>query len=244
MLLRTIHVELLKLRRSSVWLAFLILPILSAVLGTFNYLQNTAILQDKWYSLWTQQTLFCCYFFMPALIGVYCSYLFRLEHLNHNWNSVMTAPVPVSCIYFSKLISASMMVILTQLWIALIYIISGLLAGLLMPFPTEMLLWLFDGAVGGIVICAIQLCFSLIIRSFAVPVGISLMGGIFGLLILAKGYGVWFPYSLLCLGMRANKPGGAMQCSTELFVINSVLYLTVCALFAVLWLKKRDVRAE
>ena len=180
---------------------------------------------------------------MPALIGVYCSYLFRLEHLNHNWNSVMTAPVQVAYIFLSKLISASIMIILTQAWIALIFVISGIAAGLSMPFPPEMLLWLMDGAVGGIVICAIQLCFSLVIRSFAVPVGISLIGGIAGLVILARGYGVWFPYSLLCLGMRANKPGGAMQCSTEQFAVNSVLYLMVCILFAVFWLRKRDVRA-
>ncbi|HBC92464.1 MAG TPA: multidrug ABC transporter permease, partial [Pelotomaculum sp.] len=50
-------------------------------------------------------------------------------------------------------------------------------------------------------------------------------------------------YSLLCLGMRANKPGGAMQCSTEQFVLSSVFYLMVCLLFAVIWLKKRDVSA-
>ena len=90
-------------------------------------------------------------------------------------------------------------------------------------------------------ICAFQLCLSLVIRSFAVPVGIALIGGILGLVAMAKGYGVWFPYSLLCLGMRANQPGGAMQCSTEQFLLNALFYLGVCIIFAVLWLKKRDV---
>lgn len=73
MLVRTIRAEWMKLRRSPVWLAFFLLPILAAVMGTFNYLQNTNILQDEWYSLWTQHTLFTCYFFLPA---INCWYFF------------------------------------------------------------------------------------------------------------------------------------------------------------------------
>jgi len=243
MLVRTLRAEKMKLYHSPVWLAFLLLPILPAVMGTFNYLQNVGILPDQWYSLWTQHTLFTCYFFLPATIGVYCSYLCRLEHVNHNWNAVMTAPVPLLYIYLSKLFAATVMVLLTEAWIGILFIISGKLCGLTSPIPPELPEWLLYGVAGGIVICALQLCISLAIRSFAVPVGIALIGGISGLAALAKGYGVWFPYSLLCLGMRSNQPGGAMQCGTEQFILSSIFYLAVCILFAVIWLKTRDVVA-
>lgn len=243
MLIRTIRAEIIKLRRSPVWLAFLIMPILPAVMGTFNYINNIGILQDKWYSLWTQHALFTCYFFLPAIIGVYCSYLFRLEHTNHNWNSVMQAPVPVSYIYFAKLWTASVMVMLTQVWIGFLFIISGKLAGIDTPIPSQLPVWLFCGAVGGIVICSLQLCFSMIIRSFAVPVGLAMIGGIAGLATFMKGFGAWFPYSLLSLGMRANYPAGSMQCSLGQFIMNSSIFLIIFCLLAVLWLKKRDVIA-
>jgi hypothetical protein len=239
--LRTIRAERMKLLHSPVWLTFIILPIIPAVMGTFNYLLNTGILQNQWYSLWTQHTLFTCYFFLPAIIGVYCSYLCRLEHTNHNWNAIMTVPVPVSQIYLAKLFTAAIMVLLTQIWTGVLFVISGKLSGLTVPIPPELLTWLLFGAIGGIVICAIQLCFSLVIRSFAVPVGIALIGGVAGLAALAKGYGVWFPYSLLSLGMRASRPDGAMQCSIEQFILSSIFYLAVCIVFAILWLKKRDV---
>jgi hypothetical protein len=241
MLLRRLRAERMKLRHSPVWLAFLILPVLPAVMGTFNYLQNTEILQDQWYSLWTQHTLFLCYFFFPAILGVYCSYLCRLEHLNRNWNAVMTAPVPVPYVYLSKLVIASAMVIMTQLWVGVLFVISGTLCGMAAPIPHELFAWLLCGAVGGIVVCALQLCVSLVIRSFAVPVGLALIGGIAGLTAMAKGYGVYFPYSLLCIGMRANHPGGPMQCDTGQFVLSSLFYLVICFLFAAIWLKKRDV---
>lgn len=243
MFLRTLRAEQMKLRHSPVWLAFLILPIIPAVMGTFNYLQNIDILQDQWYSMWTQHTLFTCYFFLPATIGVYCSYLCRLEHTNHNWNAVMTAPVPVSAIYLAKLAVASAMVLLTQIWIGVLFVLSGKMFGMSAPVPPELAEWLLYGAVGGIVICALQLCVSLVIRSFAVPVGIALIGGVAGLAAVAKGYGVWFPYSLLSLGMRANHPGGPLQCGTGQFFLNCLLYLILCIAFAIGWLKKRDVVA-
>lgn len=244
MFFRTLQAERMKLHHSPVWFAFLILPILPAVMGTFNYLQNIGILQDQWYSLWTQHTLFTCYFFLPAVIGIYCSYLCRLEHLNHNWNAVMTAPVPVSSVYLSKLVMASIMVLLTQVWIGVLFVISGKLCGLGSPIPTDLPVWLLCGAVGGIVICALQLCVSLVIRSFAVPVGIALIGGIAGLAAFARGYGVWCPYSLLSLGMRANHPGGPLECGTGQFALNSLFFLAACMIFAVVWLKKRDVVAS
>lgn len=243
MFLRTLHAEQIKLRHSPAWLAFFILPVLPAVMGTFNYLQNISILQDQWYSLWTQHTLFACYFFLPAIIGVYCSYLCRLEHTNHNWNTIMTVPVPISYIYLSKLFTASVLVLLTHVWIGVLFVISGKLSGLVAPIPLEVLVWLLYGTVGGVVICALQLCISLVIRSFAVPVGLALIGGITGLVALSKGYGALYPYSLLCLGMRANRPDGAMQCSVEQFALGSLFYLAVCITFAIVWLRKRDVIA-
>ena len=81
--------------------SFFVLPVISAIYGTYNYLQNLGILTDQWYSLWTQHTLFYALFFFPVLVGVYAAYLWRLEHMGHNWNLIMAAPVrpalPVSC---------------------------------------------------------------------------------------------------------------------------------------------------
>lgn len=241
MLLKTLRAEGLKLRHSPVWLAFFILPVLPAVLGTFNYLQNIAILGDQWYSLWTQHTLFTCYFFLPAVIAVYCSYLCRLEHANHNWNLLLTAPVPVSYLCLAKFLLASFMVLLTQIWTGLLFVLSGKLAGLTGPVPPELGSWLFFGTGGGMVICALQLCLSLVIRSFAVPVGLALIGGVTGLAALAKGYGVLYPYTLLSLGMRVNRPAGEMQCGAGEFLVSCLFYLALCAVFAVAWLKRRDL---
>ena len=64
MLLQCLRAERLKCRHAPVWLAFLILPLFPAVLGTGNYLANQSVLQNGWYSLWTQHTLFAAMFFL------------------------------------------------------------------------------------------------------------------------------------------------------------------------------------
>ena len=97
MLLRCIRAENRKLHASPIWFMFFILPIISAGYGTFNYLQNLEILRDGWYSLWTQHTLFYSLFFFPCMVAVYAAYLWRLEHIGHNWNLIMAEPVPVPC---------------------------------------------------------------------------------------------------------------------------------------------------
>ena len=84
MLLACMKSEQLKMRRSNIWIAFLILPIIPAIMGTKNYLNNLAILSSEWSSLWTQETLFYSNFFFAPLIAVCCSYLWRMENQNKN----------------------------------------------------------------------------------------------------------------------------------------------------------------
>ena len=46
MLLRLLKAERMKLKRSPVWLAFLFMPVVPALLGTINYMANIEILQS------------------------------------------------------------------------------------------------------------------------------------------------------------------------------------------------------
>ena len=152
MLLRLLKAERLKLKRSPVWLAFLLMPIVPALLGTLNYIGNIDILKGEWYSLWTQHTLFTCYFFLPVMVGVYCAYLMRLEHDQHNWNKMLTLPVQRPLIFLAKLITASAMIMLSELWIGILFVISGKLIGMTTPVPLRsVVIWCLFGTLGGTV---------------------------------------------------------------------------------------------
>lgn len=242
MLLRCLKTEIQKCRRSPVWLAFLVLPIFPAILGTGNYLGNIEVLDNAWYSLWSQHTLFSSMFFLPALLGVFCAWQWRLEHTDHNWNSFLTAPVPVRDLYAAKLILAAMMSVLAQVCIGALFLLSGKIAGISGPVPPELPEWLLYGALGGLSVCAVQLFLSLIIRAFSPPVAMGLAGGILGLMFTAQGCGYTFPYSLLCLGMRANNP--QMELDLVPFSLSALAYITIFAFLSLQYLRKRDVAAE
>lgn len=132
MFLSVWHAEHLKLRHSPMWIAFFLLPLIPAFFGTVNYLGNVTILKDRWYSLWTQHTLFSCYFFLPLVIGVYCAYLWRLEHSGYNWNLMLTAPVHRSMLVLAKLANAAVLTALVIVWTSVLYIAAGLLCDLVL----------------------------------------------------------------------------------------------------------------
>ena len=242
MLLRCLRTEVQKCRRSPVWLAFVLLPIFPAILGTGNYLGNIEVLDNAWYSLWSQHTLFSSMFFLPALLGVFCAWQWRLEHTDHNWNSFLTAPVPVRDLYTAKLILAAVVSLLAQACIGVLFLLSGKIVGISNPVPPELPGWLLCGALGGVSVCAVQLFFSLVIRAFAPPVAFSLAGGILGLMFTAQGWGYVFPYSLLCLGMRANNP--QMELDLLPFVLSALVYIVIFALLSLGYFKRRDIAAE
>lgn len=242
MLLRCLKAEIQKCRRSPVWAAFLVLPIFPAILGTGNYLGNIEVLDNAWYSLWSQHPLFSSMFFLPALLGVFCAWQWRLEHTDHNWNIFLTAPAPIWELYTAKLILAAVVSLLSQGCIGVLFLLSGKIAGISGPVPPELPGWLICGALGGISVCAVQLFFSLVIRAFAPPVAFGLVGGILGLMFTAQGLGYAFPYSLLCLGMRANNP--QMELDLIPFVLSALVYTVVFAFLSLRYLKKRDIAAE
>ena len=243
MLFRVLKAELIKGRRAPVWLAFVVLPLIPAVLGTANYRANIGILDDLWLSLWTQHTLFSAYFFLPALLGVYCAWEWRLEHSDRNFNSYLTMPVSRTTLYLAKLLPAVGVSIFTQALVGVYFVASGKLVGMTVAVPwTQLADWLLCGALGSIAICAVQLFLSLWLRSFAVPVALALVGGIIGLLFTSQGWGIYFPYALLSLGMRANNPNLVLELPQ--FILSAVFYTLLFAALTICLLKKRDVSGE
>lgn len=239
---RLLKAERMKLKRSPVWLAFLIMPIIPAALGTLNYMANIELLKSEWYSLWTQHTLFTDYFFLPVMIGVYCAYIMRIENNNHNWNKVLTMPVSRPKIFISKVIMASFMVLISEIWIGVLFVISGRIAGItaLLPYKS-VIIWCLFGTLGGVVMTAAQLFISMLIKSFALPIGISFAGGLSGLVFLTKGFGHVWPYSLMAYGMNSNSPQQLMDTGYESFICICIVYIIVFTVIGSIVLSKKDV---
>lgn len=243
MLLTCIKAENMKLKRSFIWIAFLLIPIIPAFMGTGNYVQNLDLLKAEWFSLWTQQTLFYSNFFYAPLIAIYAAFLWRVENFNHNRNCLMTAPVPIYCIFLSKLVSVFLVTLLTQIWVGIIYLICGKIVGLPGLPPLQIYYWLFRGVIGGMSVAAAILLLAMVIKSFAVPVAIALIGGISGLIISNAGMGMYYPFSLMMMGMNSNKYEDVLGSTQLQFFFFSGFYILLFCFIGIKLLNKRDVQA-
>lgn len=243
MLLRCIHAENHKMKHSVIFPVCIFIPIIPAIMGTFNYLQNIGLLTPGWYSLWTQLTLFYACFFYAPLIALYCSWLWRLEHRNNNWNVLMTAPVPVSLLYLGKLAVIFRVTLFTQLWLGILFLICGKLSHIPGLPPLEIILWLLRGTLAAAAIGSLQLLLSMVIRSFSVPIGIALVGSVLGMLIFNMGWGLCWPYSLMMMGMNSNRNEDVLTGNTLPFLGAAAVFFLVFYAVAVWKLKTRDVHA-
>lgn len=239
MLLKLLKAEKMKLKRSPVWLAFFIMPIIPAVLGTLNYMNNIEILKSEWYSLWTQHTLFTCYFFLPVMIGVCCAYIMKLEHNNNNWNKILTMPMNRSIIFISKSLIVTFMIMISEIWIGILFIISGKAANLTGPPYSLIIIWCLFGTLGGMVMASIQLILSLLIKSFALPVGIAFAGGLSGLVFLAKNLGHIWPYSLMAYGMNSNSPQHMLKSGSGAFIAVCIVFIIIFTAIGSIIMNKR-----
>lgn len=244
MLLSCISAEFIKLRRAPIWIAFVALPAVSALIGSANYSANLDILTPGWENLWTQHTLFICYFFLPALIGAGASYLWRLEHAGSNWNELMAVPVPSRDVFLGKLVVCALLDLVAFAAIMTFFVISGLVLRVPDAFPfADIARQVALGWLGSLAICGIQLVVSMFVRNFAAPVGVGLGGGILGIMATMGGFGHLFPYSLMQNGMNSNAlvvldVPQAMQIATL-----SLVYTAVSVAVAALWLKHTDIVA-
>ena len=218
------------------------IPLLPTVMGAANYMNNLGLLKSEWYSLWTQHSLFYANFFYAPLIALYCSYIWRVEHLNYNWNHLMTMPVSAADIFLSKLLLAMRCTIVLQLWMWVLFLIAGKAVGLPGLPDVQILGWLLRGSLGAFAITALQLVLSMMIRSFAVPIALALLGSVAGLLASNGGLGLFWPYSLMLMGMNANRTEDMVSSSLG-FGVSTLVFFLVFTGFGIYWLRRKDVRA-
>ncbi|PYI56989.1 ABC transporter permease [Paenibacillus flagellatus] len=238
---RSFSAEWLKLRHSRIVLVLVVLPVISLLIGCANYWLNRGVLQDGWYSLWTQVSLFYGEFFLPILIAICCSYVCRLDHLNRNWNMMLASPVSVASVFLAKWAVVSLLILFAQALFAALYWLAGTLFSLPGAFPVETIGWTMRGWYASLAIGAWQLGFSLRIRSFATPIGISLCSVFIGLGLYVAKLGFLFPFSLLTIGMSVLSQDKLTNSQNLLFWFANTGFIAVFASMSIRRLKSKDV---
>lgn len=233
--------ELIKLRRSPIWVPFFVVPAISAAIGTFNFLGNQGVLSFSWEELWTQHSLFLGTFFLPPLIATLCSHLWRMEHVGTNWNLVLTLESPGKLVA-DKLLVASVLSAFCVLWVGALYVGCGLGVGLAGLPPVSFLEVMLRGTVSCVAISAAQVFRSLVIRSFALPVGLALGGSAVGIACVVKGWVYALPYAMLQTGLGSTAL--EWETSTLGFIAAAAAFVALFYLLSVAFLRLSDAKTN
>ena len=103
--------------------------------------------------------------------------------------------------------------------------------------------WALRGTLAAVAIGTLQLLLSMCIRNFAIPIGIALAGGCIGLVLSNLDLGLYWPYSLLMMGMNSNSYEDKMNGEVLPFLLSTLLFFLIFFSISILLLQKKDVKA-
>ena len=212
-------VEALKLRRSSVWVVALILPVLAVVSGSVNYMMNRSQLSHGWGSLTSQVFIFYGLFFCSLGIALLASASWRPEHRGTSWNAMRTTEHSPVAVAAAKTLVLTAPVTAMQITVMLLTWAVGVCLGLGIAPPPAFVAECLLAVLTAQPLIAVQSLLSMRMRSFAAPVAVCFGGIVVGVALVLKGGALanaW-PQSLvtraLTLGSQTLGTVGALDAS-------------------------------
>jgi hypothetical protein len=211
-LLRALHAELLKLKRTLAFRVIFVLPFFIALLQFFVIWRTKKIPAD--FNLWqghvTNSFQIWAIFMMPLLIALETALLNGIEHADRQWKHLFALPVPRHSIYFSKFIVAAGLILASTLVLALLTVIVGVVATSLRPelaaasssvsARSVPLLWIAKLALevwlASWLIIAIHTWISMRWAGFPIPLGAGIGGTFFALFAASAAIGKYYPWLL------------------------------------------------
>lgn len=245
--------ELLKLRRSQGWAVVFVLPLVIVGAATFRTLSSGEPLPDGWDTLWLRTVGFHGLFPMILGVAVLASLTWRAEHRHGNWNALMTGPTSSLRIVLAKtLVVGTLAAAMQAVLLAIVVLVGKIGYGLPGMLPAQYVVVSLLVAVGGLPLAALQSGLSMLMRSFAAPVAVGLVGAGIGVVLLtARVSAAVFvlPHALATRSAQLTTgsfgdAGGPLTLGSVGTVLGAAALLTalIVGLTAVI-LDRRDVRA-
>lgn len=189
-----LRAELYKLKRTNIWIAFLVNPILT---GLFAISMNPSESPYPWAELYHRQFLLHGQLFLPLMACLITAYLCKFEHDQNNWKQYLTKPIQRWQVYAGKFTLSVLFVGIMQLLMLAVYLSIGWMLGIDGSPPSEMIVrGIVGGWIGTFPLIALQLWMSSIWKSFAGAMSISVMFTLPSILIANSAtYGPYYPWA-------------------------------------------------
>ena len=245
-----VRAEFLKLKRSLNWVVVLMLPLAMVVSACVNTLASGEPLADGWHTLWLRAV--GVYGLFPQAIGIaiLASLVWRAEHRGGNWNALMSGPTASRRIVAAKAVVVTVLAAAMQLvMIAAVLVMGSLVLGLPGLLPAEYLGVSVVIVLACIPLAVLQSALSMLLRSFAAPVAVALLGAALSsaALLAAGDLAIVSPYALATRATQLGTGVFADSGTITAGILTAIVTATVLAASALIAantaiLERRDTR--
>lgn len=248
----TVAAEIAKLRRSLVWIVVIGLPVIMVAAGSFTAVASAQPPADGWHTVWLRSVVFYGLVPLSVGLGILGSAVWRPEHTGGNWNALMGSPVPSLQIVTAKALTVTLLGAAMQLVLVLavtvaakvVFGLPGWLPGRYLLVTGLLMLTVFP-------VAALQSGLSMLLRSFAAPIAVALVGGAIAVLVSIARIPVavyLLPYGLLSrsarLGTGTFGDSGTLDAGpVALLVVLSAALTAVALHCTAAVLDRRDITA-
>ncbi|MFD1416936.1 ABC transporter permease [Oceanobacillus jeddahense] len=206
MLKNILYVERLKLKRSKLWLLYVMGPLLGVFLAYINFFKNYDLFMqpgdNEWIEVWTQVALFMGPFVLPILVGIYTALVCRSEHVGGGWKQLLAMPINYSVIFLGKFLTVVKMVVISMVILLVFFIGFGYIKGIEGSLP---LFTIAGFIVRGILACLplilLQLTISIRSKTFGVPLAVSIVFTLPAIIVASTSLGQIYPWTQPMLAM-------------------------------------------
>ena len=205
-LVRALHAELLKLKRTLAFRVVFVLPLLIALLQFLVILRtrNYAPGFNLWQTHPTNSFQIWAVFMMPLLIALVTALLNGIEHSDKQWKHLFALPVPRPAVYFAKLVVAQGLILMSTLVLAVFTVIVGIAGTYLRPELVNAgpvpYVWIAKQAafvwLASWLIIAIHTWISMRWAGFPIALGAGIGGTFFALFAASASLGKYYPWLL------------------------------------------------
>lgn len=205
-LVRAIHAELLKLRRTLAFRVIFALPFLVGLLEFFIVWRTKKFPAsfNLWQTLPNNSFQVWAIFMLPLLITLETALLNGIEHSDKQWKHIFALPIPRQSVYLAKFIVAQLLILISTLVLAVLIVAVGIAATHMRvelansgPIPFG---WIAKYAflvwVAGWFIIAIHTWISMRWSGFPIPLGAGIGGTFFALFAASASIGKYYPWLL------------------------------------------------
>jgi len=236
MLIKLIHIELLKTKRSLALLMMFLSPLMVLLVNLLLLLNNKGVMigEKGWSIFWLQNYAMWGYFMMPLYIALITALLNGIEHRTNGWRFMMTLPIKQKDLFLAKLILAWLYLIGASavLFVSIVTSIVCLevfgINGADM-FSFEMSQKLIYTTIACLAILTIQHIISWRWKNIVVPLGLGVVATMSIMQFSHSKYWHFNPWTYTLMTTNGAAPTG--QTLAMVYSLSMTLVLTLTALY-------------